>query len=377
MERLTVARSPAPPRGFDAFDRLYLRPVALLRGDAARGAVDAAAALPLAGGGIAFAAVDAVLRRGDSACAAWLPVTALDDWLSTLEGEAQARARSLVGRLTAPRPPFAGIDLARPAIMGVVNVTPDSFSDGGLFATPERAIAHGLALAAAGAAIVDVGGESTRPGAEPVPEEEERARVLPVVRALAEAGVTVSVDSRNPATFAAAAEAGAAIVNDVTALAHHPDSAAAAAATGLAVVLMHSAGEPRLMQHDPVYDHPALDVCDHLERRIAACEAAGISRARIAVDPGIGFGKTPAHNLRLIGWLALLHGLGCPVLIGVSRKSTIARVAGGMAEDPQARLPGSLALGHAALDQGAQVLRVHDVAETAQALALWQALGET
>jgi dihydropteroate synthase len=376
MERLTVARSPAPPRGFDAFERLYLRPVALLRGDAARGAVESGAALPLAGGGVAFAALEAVLRSGDAASAAWLPVAALDDWLGTLDGEAEGRVRTLLNRLTAPRPSFAGLDLCRPAIMGVVNVTPDSFSDGGLYATPESAIDHGLALAEAGAAIVDVGGESTRPGAEPVPEEEERARVLPVVRALAEAGVTVSVDSRNPATFAAAAEAGAAVINDVTALTHHPDSPAAAAATGLAVVLMHSAGEPRLMQHEPVYDHAALDVYDALAARIAAAEAAGIARARIAVDPGIGFGKTPAHNLRLIGWLAMLHGLGCPVVVGVSRKSTIARVAGGMAENPQARLPGSLALGHAALDQGAKVLRVHDVAETAQALALWQALGE-
>jgi len=338
---------------------VYLRPTALLRGEAAACARVAGAALPLAGGGIAFSA----LELADRERRAWLGVERLSEFEDNPRIEA----------LQVPPPPFAGIAMDAPSLMGVLNVTPDSFSDGGRYGGIDDAIAHGLALAEAGAAIVDVGGESTRPGAAPIPVEEECARVLPVVRALAGAGVTVSIDTRNPATMAAAAEAGAAIINDVSALSHHADSAAVAAETGLAVVLMHSLGDPRVMQDDPTYDHVVLDIYDALEARLAAAEAAGIPRTKLAIDPGFGFGKTPAHNLRLIAWAATFHGLSVPLLIGVSRKSTIAKIAGGAPAD--ARLPGSLALALAALDQGAQILRVHDVAETAQALAIWQALG--
>jgi len=259
--------------------------------------------------------------------------------------------------------------------MGVVNVTPDSFSDGGQFADVDRAIEHGLGLAQAGADFVDVGGESTRPGAEPVSVEAEQARALPVVRGLADAGVTVSIDTRTPATMTEAAKAGACLINDVTALSHADNSLSTAAKTNLPVVLMHSAGDPRVMQDDPVYDHAALDVYDSLEQRIKACIKAGMPRDRIAIDPGIGFGKTVIHNMRLIAWASMFHGLGCPVLIGASRKSTIARVAGLAAQDAACRLPGSLALAQAAWDQGVQIVRVHDVAETAQARALWQSLG--
>jgi dihydropteroate synthase len=317
--------------------------------------------LPLAGGANAFSAVEVVDRQRS----AWLGV----ERLLTFEKHSQVDA------LQAPRLAFADIPMDAPSLMGVVNVTPDSFSDGGRHGDTDAAIAHGLALAEAGAAIVDVGGESTRPGAAPIPVEEECRRVLPVVRALAAANVTVSIDTRNPATMIAAAEAGAAIINDISALTYHADSAAVAADTGLAVVLMHSLGDPREMQDDPTYDHVVLDIYDALEASIARAEAVGIPRSRLAVDPGFGFGKTPAHNLRLIAWAATFHGLGCALLVGVSRKSTIARIAGGPAEDADARLPGSLALGLAALDQGAQILRVHDVAETAQALAIWRALG--
>ena len=373
MERLTVTRSPAPPRGFGDSERAYLLPTALLRGESARRALAGGAALPLAGGPVAFAACEVVVRAPGAARASWLEVPALKRWRDSLADPAPLD--QLLERLCAPRPPFAAIPLDRPRLMGVVNVTPDSFSDGGRFRDAERAIARGRALADVGADIVDVGGESTRPGAEPIAPEEEQARAVPVVRALAEAGLTVSIDTRNPATMAAAAAAGAAIINDVSALAHHPDSAARAAATGCAVVLMHSAGDPRSMQDRPAYDHVALDVYDALAARVAAAEAAGIARTRLAVDPGFGFGKTPAHNLRLVDWLALLHGLGCALVVGASRKSTIARIAGGMAEDAGGRLAGSLALATAAWDRGAQILRVHDVAETAQALALWRALG--
>ena len=255
--------------------------------------------------------------------------------------------------------------------MGVVNVTPDSFSDGGRFADAAGAVAHGRALAAAGADIVDVGGESTRPGAAPVPPEEEIRRIEPVVRGLAAAGLAVSIDTRRGAVMRAALAAGARIINDVTALAGDPESLAVAARSGAALVLMHMAGDPRTMQDDPRYDDAALDVLDFLESRVAACERAGVARERIAVDPGIGFGKRDAHNLALLARLALFHGTGCAVLLGASRKSFIGRLAGG---DPPERLGGSLAAALWAAGQGVQILRVHDVAETRQALVLQAAI---
>lgn len=274
--------------------------------------------------------------------------------------------------LTSPRAPIAGLTLDRPRIMGIVNVTPDSFSDGGDRFDPDAAIAAGMAMAAAGADILDIGGESTRPGAAPVSIAEECRRVLPVVQALADAGHRVSIDSRNAAVIEAALAAGAAIVNDVTALSGDPGSLAVAAAGGVPVVLMHMLGDPRTMQQDPRYDDVLLDIWDYLAERIAACEAAGIPRARLVVDPGIGFGKTVRHNLDLIRHCALFHSLGCAVLVGASRKSFIARLSRG--EAAKERVPGSVAVALAALDRGVQLVRVHDVAETAQAVAVWRAI---
>ncbi|MFQ5786334.1 MAG: dihydropteroate synthase, partial [Alphaproteobacteria bacterium] len=279
----------------------------------------------------------------------------------------------ILDRLTAPRAPLLGIAMDAPKIMGVINVTPDSFSDGGDCADADVAVAHGRALAGAGAAILDVGGESTRPGSDPVTPETELARVLPVVRGLAEGGPPVSIDSRRAAVMAAALEAGAGIVNDVSALTFDPQSLGVAAAAGAPVVLMHARGDPKIMQANPTYDCAPLDVYDYLAGRIDACLAAGVTRERIVVDPGIGFGKSMGgHNVEILQNLALYHGLGCPILLGVSRKSFIAHLSAG--EAPKARLPGSLAAGLAGLDQGVQILRVHDVAETAQALAVWEAL---
>jgi dihydropteroate synthase len=374
LERLTITRSPAPPRGFADSGRFYLRPVGLLRGTAAAHAVDAGAALRLAGGPIAFSACELIVRMRDRAEASWMPVDGLASWRRGLSKSDNEAFATLIERLVAPRPPLAGASMDRTRIMGIVNVTPDSFSDGGQFAGTDQAIEHGIGLAQAGADIVDVGGESTRPGAEPVSEAAEQERVIPVVRKLVDKGVTVSVDTRNPATMRLAAAAGARMINDVTALSHTEYSVAVAAETGLPVILMHSAGDPRVMQDDPTYDHAALDVYDRLERRLEACAVVGIPRERIAADPGIGFGKTVAHNMRLIEWASLFHGLGCPVLIGASRKSTISRIAGPGAQDASARLPGSLTLAQAAWDQGVQLVRVHDVAETRQSLAVWRAI---
>ncbi len=267
---------------------------------------------------------------------------------------------------------FAGVALAEPAVMGILNVTPDSFSDGGNLPDAASAIATGLAMREAGAVFLDVGGESTRPGSEPVPVAEELRRVVPVVRGLAAAGAIVSIDTRHAAVMHAAIEAGARIVNDVTALGGDPESLAAVADSDVSVVLMHMQGDPKTMQRDPRYDDVVREVRDFLAARIAACEAAGIARHRIAVDPGIGFGKTLAHNLGLLHGLDALRALGCPILIGVSRKSFIAHSAG--SAPPKQRLGGSLAAALASVERGARIVRAHDVAETAQALRIWNAI---
>ncbi len=271
-------------------------------------------------------------------------------------------------------PSFAGLPLTHPLIMGIVNVTPDSFSDGGDRLDPENAIAAGLAQSEAGADIVDIGGESTRPNADPVSPQEEQARVLPVIEGLAKQGVLVSIDSRNAATMAAAIDAGAAIVNDVTALTGDPESLALVAARRVPVILMHMRGKPQTMQQAPRYDDVLAEVAAYLGQRAAACEAAGVARQDICLDPGIGFGKTLAHNLALIAGLDRLAALGYPILLGASRKSFLGRLAGGV--EPKARGPGSLAAGLAGLQRGAGILRVHDVTETRQALAVWTAIGE-
>jgi len=272
-------------------------------------------------------------------------------------------------RIAAPRAAIADIPLARTLVMGIVNVTPDSFSDGGRYLDSAAAVAHALQLEAEGADILDIGGESTRPGADPVGADEECRRVLPVIEAVVkQGGVPVSIDTRKAEVMRRAADAGARIINDVSALTHDTGSLDAAAKIELPVILMHAQGDPRTMQDHPRYDDVVLDVYDWLDARIAACERAGIARERLIVDPGIGFGKTLAHNLALLASLSIFHGLGCPVLLGASRKSFIGKLLG---VPPAERLPGSLAAALAGVDQGVQIVRVHDVAATCQALAVW------
>ena len=267
---------------------------------------------------------------------------------------------------------FAGLSLDRPRIMGVVNVTPDSFSDGGRFLDPARAVEQGRKLVADGADILDVGGESTRPGAAPVSIDEELARVLPVVEALRDAGAPISIDTRHAEVMRRAVAAGAAIVNDVTALEGDPDSLPTVAELGVPVAIMHMRGEPGTMQDDPRYDDAPREVRDYLAGRVAALEAAGVARSRITVDPGIGFGKNLDHNMQILNRLEMLSELGCAVLLGVSRKSFIAKIDPGA--DAGHRLAGSLAAALAGVARGARILRVHDVAETRQALAVWRAV---
>lgn len=353
-------------------EHLWLRPMGILSGSAGAAAVAEGMALPLAGAELAFPLVEILGRQPDGGVATALaPLAALEPWARGRGAAVAVRMAELLAALSAPRPPWAGLPLDRPLIMGIVNVTPDSFSDGGQFLAPERAIAHGRALLAAGADILDVGGESTRPGASPVVPEDEIRRIEPVVRALAGAGAVVSIDTRHALTMEAALAAGARIINDVSALAGDPRSLAVAAASRAAVALMHMRGEPRTMQDNPVYELASLDIVEQLRERVAACIAAGIARDRITVDPGIGFGKRTAHNLEIMARLGLLHALGCGVLLGISRKSLIGEF---NAATPRERMPGSLAGALQALGQGVQIFRVHDVAETHQAIAIWQAV---
>ena len=264
------------------------------------------------------------------------------------------------------------IRLDQPQVMGILNATPDSFSDGGAYADAAAAAEAGAGMAAQGAAIIDVGGESTRPGATAVWENDEIERVLPIIQQLAAGGNAVSIDTRKSGVMSAALEAGAKLVNDVSALTWDPQSAATLATSGAPVILMHHQGDPTTMQDAPRYEDALVEVFLWLEERIAAAETAGIARNKIFVDPGIGFGKTVAHNLELMNGLALLHGLGCPVVLGASRKRMIGALANEAPADK--RLPGSLALAIKAVDQGVQVVRVHDVPETVQALKVWRGL---
>ena len=256
-------------------------------------------------------------------------------------------------------------------LMGVVNVTPDSFSDGGLYLDPAAAIAHGRELTAAGAEVLDVGGESTRPGAEPVGAEEELRRVVPVVEGLSDLDGEISIDTSKATVAAAALDAGARIVNDVTALRGDPEMAPLCAERGATVVLMHMLGEPRTMQEDPRYEDVVAEVKAFLAERLEAAAAAGIAGERVWLDPGIGFGKTAAHNMELLRRLGELRQLGRPLVIGTSRKSFIGKVDGSAADE---RLGGTIASSVLAAAEGAAVLRVHDVAEVRQALTVAAAI---
>ena len=311
----------------------YFRPVAMT--DPAR----PADALPLAGGWCWFNTVEIMTRRGSRL----IPVRDV--------------APEVRDRLTASRGSFGGLGMDRPRIMGILNVTPDSFSDGGLFLRPEAAVMQARVMAS-GADIIDIGGESTRPGAVDVAASEEVARTAPVIAALRAGGLELplSIDTRKAGVAGAALAAGASWVNDVTALRFDPAMAGVVAGAGCPVVLMHSIATPATMQDEPYYDDVLLDVFDALRARVAVAEAAGISRDRIAVDPGIGFGKTLSHNLTLLARLSLFHDLGLPVLLGASRKRFIGTIAD--EGDAARRMPGSLAVALGGVAQGAQMIRV-------------------
>ncbi len=292
------------------------------------------------------------------------------DWFQEpFDGE---RMWLLYERIIAVRPPFAGLAMDRTTIMGIVNVTPDSFSDGGRFDSTQAAIDHAVRLAEEGADILDIGGESTRPGSDAVALEEELRRVIPVIEGVrAKTDKKISVDTRKAEVMRQAAAAGADILNDVSALTHDRKALEAAADTGLPVILMHAQGDPKTMNENPQYEDVVLDVFDFLEDRIEACEAAGLTREKIAVDPGIGFGKHLHHNVAVLAAMSLYHGLGVPVLLGASRKKLIGQISN--VESPKERMPGSLAAALSSVAQGVQIVRVHDVAATRQAVDVWNA----
>ena len=328
----------------------YWRPIAM--SDPAR----PESALPLAGGWCWFDRVETWERGGPRRL---LPASDLPP--------------EMRDRLTAPRMPVAGLALDAPRVMGILNVTPDSFSDGGRHFSQAQALDHARGMVAAGAEMIDIGGESTRPGAEDVPVPEEISRTAPVTAGwVAESGVPVSIDTRKAAVAEAAVAAGAALVNDVTGLSYDPEMAGVVAQSGAALCLMHSRGTPGTMNALTGYDDVLAEVYDRLDTAVAEAEAAGIPRNRIVVDPGIGFAKTAEQNLILMRGLSLFHGLGCGILLGVSRKRFIGTIGG--ADVPRERMAGSVAVALAGIAQGAQIVRVHDVAETAQAIRLWQAL---
>lgn len=324
----------------------------------------------LAGGLNWFSAVELIsIQSNRRISTELLPVEGIE---SRFDDELAAQWAAVTG----PRNPMQlgdrTIRLDQPQVMGIVNVTPDSFSDGGQHADAAAAAEAGARMAAQGAAIVDVGGESTRPGAKTVWEGDEIERVAPVIRQLAASGTAVSVDTRKADVMTAALEAGARMINDVSALTYDDRSAKVVAATNVPVVLMHHRGAPETMQDDPRYDDVLVEVYLWLEERVAAAEAAGISRESILIDPGFGFGKNVGHNLELMNGLALFHALGCPIVLGASRKRTIGALSGEAPADE--RLGGSIAFALKAVEQGAQIVRVHDAPETVQALKIWRGL---
>ncbi len=294
-------------------------------------------------------------------------------WNETLETVASDIDAATRHRLSGLRAPLVGLPLDRPRIMGILNITPDSFSDGGQVFAVEAALDRARKMAAE-ADILDIGGESTRPGSAAVPEKDEISRVVPVIEAIRAAGITtpISIDTRKASVAAAALDAGADIVNDVAAMTYDSAMAGLVAERGVPVCLMHAQGDPETMQNDPRYDDVVRDVYDWLAERIEAAVSAGIKRDNIITDPGIGFGKTLQHNVSLLQNLSIYHGLGCPILLGASRKRFIGTI--GNAPDPLDRTAGSVAVALHGAAQAVQILRVHDTFETRQALSLQQAI---
>jgi dihydropteroate synthase len=346
-------------------ERLYLRPIHFIDSPQQH---DGASAR-LAGSLLWFCAVELIVNRDGKKTRSIIPVAECDNLPDAVQ--------TIFANLTSARAPLQlgvrTIRLDQPQVMGILNATPDSFSDGGKHGDdPEAVAAAGVAMSAAGASIIDVGGESTRPGAPLIWEGDEIKRIEPVIQRLAAAGTAVSVDTRKAAVMQAALGAGAGMINDISALLYDDQSLAAMQASNCPIVLMHAPSQSSDPHKGGEYADVLFDVYDWLESRVAAVEAAGIARSRILIDPGIGFGKSLTDNLTLINNLSLFHGLNCPILFGVSRKRMIGALSNEAPAD--ARLGGSLFLAMKAVEQGAHIVRVHDVPETVQAIQVWRGL---
>ena len=335
----------------------WLNPVGVLTGTVPSEALETGSAVPLAGSKSAFCNIEILSKVPNGGFESTvLPVLP---------------SNSDVGSLIGERPAFAGLCLNRPVLIGVLNVTPDSFSDGGDFFETKKAVSRACELVLEGADIVDIGGESTRPGATPLEENEELERLLPVVKATVAEGIRVSVDTRRATVMKAAIDAGVSVINDVTALTGDQDAINVIASSDVSVVLMHMQGQPQNMQNNPRYSLASIEIFDWLQNSVEACVAAGLPRNRIAVDPGIGFGKTHNHNMEILNRIGMFHGIGCAVAVGVSRKSFLGHI--GSVELPKNRLPGTIAATMFAISRGVQIHRVHDLAAVKQAIDVWDA----
>ena len=360
------------PREIAPDARIYLRPHPVVSRMQADQDSDRHGEHALAGGPYVFSGCEVLIREGNRVRAGVADLVDIGLWKSSLDTAHACAVDRQLEHLVQLRPVVAGLSWDRPLLMGVINTTPDSFYGKSKAGSVSAAIETAHRMIDAGADLIDVGGESTRPGgANPVSIEEELSRVIPVIQALSELPVPISLDTRHARVMVEGVAAGAALINDINAL-NGDGSLEAATSAGVPVILMHCPADFETMHKPTSYDHVALDVFDWLERRIEACGSAGLSRDRLIVDPGIGFVKQAPQSVAALARVSLLHGLGCPLLVGASRKSFIGRVAGGDTADE--RLPGSLAAAMWAAGQGVQMLRVHDVAETRQAMALQAAI---
>ncbi len=351
----------------------YVQPLGLLRGCS-----DFETSFRrVAGCGLYFSALKIIRRLGaEVSC----EIVSVVEWECYLEKQPDTEARELrklLQNIERVRPAIEfqnGLNLNwdRPVLQGVLNVTPDSFSDGGSFDDVEKSLSHAKQMLSSGADIIDVGGETTKPGAVTVSEGMEEERVLPVIKKLKALNCLISIDSRKPGVMRAALGAGAQIINDVSALEYDPESIHVAKDAEVPVILMHAQGTPENMQDDPTYDHAVLDIYDYLKARIDHCVTAGIRKENIIVDPGIGFGKTVDHNLQILANISLFHSLGVPLLIGVSRKSFIGKITG--ETEPDKRVSGSIAAAQHCIEQGVQIVRVHDVEETRKAISVYRSI---
>ena len=348
------------------FNKIYLQPLNILKGC---NHLD----------GISFKTLKIYLRSEDKILEKIIEAHEFEEYVQGLPNHLKEQAQKAHNNLTSPRLSMLlksdrKITWDRPLIQGILNVTPDSFSDGGDFVDEKTALEQALSMIQKGAGIIDIGGESTRPGAKPVTPEQELSRVIPIIKTLRNAGVVtpISIDSRNARVMIKALEAGADIINDVSALTHDKASLDVAVKMGVPVILMHASADSLKMQSNPDYDNVLLDIYDYLENRIKICLTAGVKQENIMIDVGIGFGKKLQHNLKLLSNMALFHSLGVPILLGASRKSFISEIT--QENDPKKRIAGSLCAAQIVLDQGVQTLRVHDVGQTKQMIDVWNAI---